>query len=57
VLLNYYDIPKQSWSTFVQQNPGTLKIDDIKNPEAPPLFKTTTVQKDIALIKPLLETD
>jgi dynein heavy chain 2 len=41
----------------VQQNPGTLNINDIKNPEAPPLFLTTTVQRDIALIKPLLERD
>jgi dynein heavy chain 2 len=34
-----------------------MKVDDIKNPEAPPLFKTTTVQRDIALVKPLLESD
>jgi dynein heavy chain 2, cytosolic len=34
-----------------------MKVDDIKNPEAPPLFKTTIVQRDIALVKPLLESD
>lgn len=43
VLLNTFDAQKQQWSTFVQQNPGTLNINDIKNPEAPPLFMTTTI--------------
>jgi dynein heavy chain 2 len=57
LLSNYFDIQKQSWSTFVQQAPGTLNINDIKNPEAPPLFLTTTIQRDVALVKPLLESD
>ena len=41
----------------MQQNPGTLNINDIKNPEAPPLFSTSTIQRDVALVKPLLDSD
>jgi hypothetical protein len=43
LLLNYFDVQKQAWASFVAQAPSTLKIDDIKNPEAPPLFMTTTI--------------
>jgi len=34
-----------------------LKIDDLKNPDDPPIILTQTIQRDIALVKPLLEKD
>jgi dynein heavy chain 2 len=57
MLLNQYDIQKQQWTTFVQQTPGTVNINDIKNPEQPPIFFTSTIQRDVALVKPLLDSD
>ena len=34
---------------------GTLKIDDLKNPELPPTVKTIGIQRDISMIMPWLE--
>jgi len=34
-----------------------LKIDDLKNPDEPPIILTSTIQRDLALVKPLLEKD
>ena len=34
-----------------------MKIDDLKNPDEPPIIMTSTIQRDLALVKPLLEKD
>jgi dynein heavy chain 2 len=34
-----------------------LKIDDLKNPDEPPIILTSTIQRDLALVKPLLVKD
>ena len=34
-----------------------LTIEDVQNPEKPPIVLTPSIQKDIALVKPLLEND
>jgi len=36
---------------------GSLKIDDLKNPDDPPIILTQTIQRDLALVRPLLEKD
>ena len=54
VLLNYFDSKKQSWGSFIQENQA-LKFEEFTDPEAPPLVQTPSIQKDIAVIKPLLE--
>ena len=41
--------------TFVQDPKSEVKIDDLKNPEAPPIVKTINIQRDINLIKPWLD--
>lgn len=40
---------------FVQEAKSEIKIDDLKNPEAPPIVSTVNIQRDIAMIKPWLE--
>lgn len=32
-----------------------VKIDDLKNPDSPPIVSTVNVQRDIAMIKPWLD--
>ena len=54
VLLNFFDAKKQTWGTFIQEQ-QTLKFEDFTNSEAPPLVQTPSIQKDIAVVKPLLE--
>jgi hypothetical protein len=39
LLLNYFD-PKEGWQVFKPQGIGSLKIDELKNPELPPTVKT-----------------
>ena len=56
ILLNYFDEKSQAWSSFVQEV-GNLTLEDIQSPEKPPIVMTPSVQKDIALVKPLLESD
>ena len=33
-----------------------VRIDELKNPEAPPIVHTVNVQRDIAMIKPWLDS-
>lgn len=40
--------------TFLEQM-SEIKIDDLKNPENPPIVHTLNVQRDIAMIKPWLD--
>ena len=55
LLLNYFDERTATWMSFLQDARCDVKIDDLKNPEQPPIVLTTNVQRDIALIKPWLE--
>ena len=55
LLLNTFDEKTQTWATFVQDLSNEVKIDDLKNPETPPLVSTVNVQRDIAMIRPWLE--
>jgi dynein heavy chain 2 len=41
--------------TFVQDPKSDVKIDDLKNPESPPIVRTINIQRDINLIKPWLD--
>lgn len=41
--------------TFLQDSKSDVKIDDLKNPEMPPIVYTVSIQRDIAMIKPWLE--
>mmetsp|Transcript_2566 Transcript_2566/g.3204 ORF Transcript_2566/g.3204 Transcript_2566/m.3204 type:complete len:114 (-) Transcript_2566:2003-2344(-) len=54
VLLNYFDAQKQTWGTFILEQ-QTLKFEEFTDSESPPLVMTPSVQKDIAVIKPLLD--
>ena len=54
VLLNFFDEKKQTWGAFVQEA-SQLEFKDFTNPESPPLILTPSIQKDIAVIKPLLD--
>jgi len=36
--------------SFLQDSKVEIKIDDLKNPEMPPIVKTQSVQRDIAMI-------
>ncbi len=56
LLLNYFDEKAQNWMTFVQDAKSDVKIDDLKNPEAPPIVRTINIQRDINLIKPWLDS-
>jgi len=56
VLLNYFDAKLQCWSNFVQEETNAT-LDDMKNPDNPPIVMTPTIQKDMALVKPLLDSD
>ena len=55
ILQNYFDEKTQNWMTFVQDAKSDVKIDDLKNPESPPIVKTVNIQRDINLIKPWLD--
>lgn len=55
LLQNYFDEKTQNWMTFVQDAKSDVKIDDLKNPESPPIVKTINIQRDINLIKPWLD--
>ena len=55
ILQNYFDDKTQNWMTFVQDAKSDVKIDDLKNPESPPIVKTVNIQRDINLIKPWLD--
>lgn len=57
LLFNYFDAQKQNWSTFVSETKDAFKIEDLKNPDKPPLARTAAIQKDISLVKPLLDRD
>ena len=56
LLLNYFDEKSQTWMTFVQDLKSEIKIDDLKNPEAPPIVRTINIQRDINMIKPWLDS-
>jgi len=34
-----------------------IKIEELKDPDSPPLIQTCSIQRDIALVKPLLDND
>ena len=55
LLQNYFDEKTQNWMTFVQDVKSDVKIDDLKNPESPPIVRTINIQRDINLIKPWLD--
>ncbi len=55
LLQNYFDEKSQNWMTFVQDPKSDVKIDDLKNPESPPIVRTINIQRDINLIKPWLD--
>jgi hypothetical protein len=57
LLLNHYDISKSAWTSFVDMKNADLKIDDLKNPEEPPVILTATIQRELALVKPLLDNN
>ena len=40
--------------TFLEAK-SDVKIDDLKNPDAPPIVQTVNIQRDIAMIRPWLE--
>ena len=42
--------------TFVQELKSEITINDLKNPESPPIIKTINIQRDIAMIKPWLDS-
>lgn len=54
--MNYYDTKSQAWSSFSLEQ-KEIKIEELKDPDAPPLIATCSIQRDIALVKPLLEND
>jgi dynein heavy chain 2 len=56
VLLNYFDSKSQIWSNFVQEQ-SKITLEEMKNPDSPPIVMTPTIQKDMAMVRPLLETD
>ncbi len=56
LLFNTFDEKTQSWMTFVQEGKSDLKIDEMKNPEAPPIVRTVNIQRDINMIKPWLDS-
>ena len=41
--------------TFLQEAKSDVKIDDLKNPEMPPIVQTVSIQRDLAMIQPWLE--
>lgn len=41
--------------TFLEGK-SDVKIDDLKNPDSPPIVPTVNVQRDIAMIKPWLDS-
>ena len=55
-LMNYFDPKLQAWSNFVQESVN-LSIEEVQNPDKPPIVMTPSIQKDIAVVKPLLEND
>jgi dynein heavy chain 2, cytosolic len=40
----------------VQDLKSEIKIDDLKNPESPPIVNTINIQRDINLLKPWLDS-
>lgn len=55
-LMNYFDLKTQSWNSFSLENKD-IKIEELKDPDSPPLVHTCSIQRDIALVKPLLDND
>ena len=55
-LMNYFDLKTQSWNKFSEEN-KEIKIEELKDPDSPPLVLTCSIQRDIALVKPLLDND
>jgi hypothetical protein len=43
LLQNYFDEKTQNWMTFVQDPKSDVKIDDLKNPESPPIVRTINI--------------
>lgn len=43
LLLNYWDQPRACWAVFTDCKEGGLKIEDLKNPEEPPVVMTSTI--------------
>lgn len=41
--------------SFLHDSKAEVKIDDLKNPEMPPILRTVNMQRDIAMIKPWLD--
>ena len=41
-LMNYFDPKIQAWSNFVQENVN-LTIEDVQNPEKPPMVMTPSI--------------
>ena len=52
--MNYFDERTSSWMTFLEQK-TEVTIDDLKNPDFPPIVHTAGVQRDLSMIKPWLE--
>ena len=42
--------------TFVQDLKSDITINDLKNPETPPIIRTINIQRDIAMFKPWLDS-
>lgn len=55
-LMNYFDTKLQSWTSFSLEQ-KEIKIEELKDPDSPPLIQTCSIQRDIALVRPLLEQD
>ena len=40
LLNNYFDEKTQAWMSFILDSKSDIKIDDLKNPEMPPIIYT-----------------
>lgn len=57
LLSNYWDEAKQVWMSYIFEAKGALKIEELNDSENPPIVRTASIQKDIGLVKPLLDRD
>mmetsp|Transcript_23934 Transcript_23934/g.36633 ORF Transcript_23934/g.36633 Transcript_23934/m.36633 type:complete len:104 (+) Transcript_23934:6688-6999(+) len=53
--MNYFEPQTKAWTSFSPESPGQIKIDDMKNLDLPPIVKTTSIQRDMSMIKPWLD--
>jgi dynein heavy chain 2 len=44
------------WNNFVNESTA-IKIEDLRDVSLPPLVRTASIQKDISLVKPLLDNN